>query len=263
MNEEYNLTSRDYADLLGITTETLRTRRRRETEKNFIIDEHGKYWWKRDRPIQGQKETNVLSGPGPRALTPVAKSKNRGAMLRGEKSDYPNWQMEEHNKVLALEKIKKKLSPEVLNEITPEVIKIAKERVAAKKEEEFKKTYNKADQSTAHVPYGIDRTPLKYGTILKASGIDLKEQELHAAKSRQYKNETDIKFLDRPGTYRVPDFSSPPAPRNYNYYDGHDDGPEPGTVEIDQRAIDRISSNEEPQFRNKIEEDIWRLKNKK
>jgi len=262
MNEEYNLTSRDYADLLGITTETLRTRRRRETEKNFIIDEHGKYWWKRDRPIQGQKETNVLSGPGPRALTPVAKSKNRGAMLRGEKSDYPNWQMEEHNKVLALEKIKKKLSPEVLNEITPEVIKIAKERVAERKRKVIDKSFKEINAS-GHVPYGIDRTPLKYGTILKASGIDLKEQELHAAKSRQYKNETDIKFLDRPGTYRVPDFSSPPAPRNYNYYDGHDDGPEPGTVEIDQRAIDRISSNEEPQFRNKIEEDIWRLKNKK
>ena len=52
MNEEYNLTSRDYADLLGITTDTLRKRRRRETETNFIIDEQGKYWWKRDRPIE-------------------------------------------------------------------------------------------------------------------------------------------------------------------------------------------------------------------
>ena len=117
MNEEYNLTSRDYADLLGITTETLRTRRRRETEKNFIIDEHGKYWLKRDRPIQGQKNRNVLSGPGASSGFPVPKSKNRGAMLRGEKSDYPNWQMEEHNKILALGKITKKLTPELILKI--------------------------------------------------------------------------------------------------------------------------------------------------
>ena len=262
MNEEYNLTSRDYADLLGITTETLRTRRRRETEKNFIIDEHGKYWWKRDRPTQGQKETNVLSGPGPSSLIPVKKSKNRGAMLRGEKSDYPNWQMEEHNKVLALGKITKKMTPELINEVTPEVVKIAKERVAERKRKVIEKSFKETNAS-GHVPYGIDRTPLKYGTILKAPGIELKEQELHAAKNRQWRNETDIKFLDNTGTYKIPDFSSPPAPRNYNYYDGHDEGPEPGTVEISQSAIDRISSQDEPRFKNKIEESIYRLKNKK
>tara|TARA_R100001377_G_scaffold1772_1_gene1316 strand:+ start:257 stop:1039 length:783 start_codon:yes stop_codon:yes gene_type:complete len=260
MNQEYNLTSRDYADLLGITTETLRTRRRRETEKNFIIDEHGKYWWKRDRPIQGQKETNVLSVPGPSSLKPVAKSKNRGAMLRGEKSDYPNWQMEERNKVLALGKITKTMTSELINEVTPEVIKIAKERVAAKKEKEFKRAYSNTDPSAINVPYGIDRTPLKYGTMLKASGLDLKSREADAAKSLQWRNETDVKFLNKPGTYKVPDFSSPPAPRNYDYYgigSEQDDNVEvPGVYEGVDYSTERT-------FKNKIEEEIWRLKNKR
>ena len=259
MNEEYNLTSRDYADLLGITTETLRTRRRRETEKNFIIDEHGKYWWKRDRPIQGQKETNVLSGPGPSSLIPVKKSKNRGAMLRGEKSDYPNWQMEEHNKILALGKITKKLTPELINEVTPEVVKIAKERVAAKKEKEFNRAYSKADPSAINVPYGIDRTPLKYGTMLKASGLQLKDREEDAARAAKWRKETDIKFLDKPNLYKVPDFSSPPAPRNYDYYGI---GSQDDSIEV-PGVYEGVDYSTERTFKNKIEEEIWRLKNKR
>ncbi len=48
-----------------------------------------------------------------------------------------------------------------------------------------------------------------------------------------------------------------------NFRQSYDDGPEPGTVEISQSAIDRISSQDEPRFKNKIEESIYRLKNKK
>jgi len=52
--------------------------------------------------------------------------------------------------------------------------------------------------------------------------------------------------------------------KNYDYYDDFGGkGVEDGSVEISQRAIDRITSKEEPQFKNKIAESIWRLKNKK
>ena len=89
MNEEYNLTSRDYADLLGISTDTLRKRRRRGLEKNFIQDKQEKYWWKRDRPSQDKSPAHVRSKnglfrvPGSKKLD--TKPRNRGALERGEK----------------------------------------------------------------------------------------------------------------------------------------------------------------------------------
>ena len=59
MNKEFNLSSRDYADILGISTDNLRQRRRREIETNYIQDDKGNYWWKRDRPTQVKKDTFV------------------------------------------------------------------------------------------------------------------------------------------------------------------------------------------------------------
>ena len=143
MNKEFNLSSRDYADILGISTDNLRQRRRRKIETNYIQDDKGNYWWKRDRPTQDKKDTSVrpkkngLSRvPGQRAID--TKKRNRGALARGDKSDYPNWRFEEANRVKALAKIRDKLGDEVVDEITPELFKLAKQNVNKRKQNSSK-----------------------------------------------------------------------------------------------------------------------------
>ena len=58
MDKNYRLTSEEYARLLGISTEALRSRRRRGLLKNYIQDDNGNYWWENDRPYQDNKQQN-------------------------------------------------------------------------------------------------------------------------------------------------------------------------------------------------------------
>ena len=77
MDKNYRLTSEEYARLLGISTEALRSRRRRGKYKNYIQDDNGNYWWENDRPYQdntifNDRPQRVRNGlvrlPGPRRL---------------------------------------------------------------------------------------------------------------------------------------------------------------------------------------------------
>ena len=58
MNDEYRLTSSEYAKILGISCEALRSRRIRQIETNYIRDDYGNYWWKNDRPNGGAVNEN-------------------------------------------------------------------------------------------------------------------------------------------------------------------------------------------------------------
>ena len=126
MEKDFRLTSSEYAKLHDLSVEALRSRRRRELESGNFICVEGKYWWKRDRPIAVSKKVNSRSIPGPGAVNYGPRKRNRGALARGEKPDYPNWKMEERNQVLALAKIRDNLGDEVVDEITPELFDLAK-----------------------------------------------------------------------------------------------------------------------------------------
>lgn len=261
MNEEYNLTSRDYADLLGISTDTLRKRRRRNLEKNFIQDEQGKYWWKRDRPSQDKSPAHVRSKnglfrvPGSKKLD--TKPRNRGALERGEKSDYPNWRFEEANKIKALAKIRDKLGDEIVDEISPELFKLAKENVNKRKQKQLDKLVN---NQTSHesFPIGVDRTPLKYGTMLNQDGLRNKDYERSRREYQKWNNETKVKFIDRPGE-KVPDFYEP---QPTNFRGPYEIGSNNEDIEI-KGVYEGVDYSTERTFKNKIEESIYRLKNKK
>ena len=261
MNKGFNLTSKDYADLLGITTDTLRKRRRRGTETNYIQDEKGNYWWQRSRPSQDKSPVNVRSRNGlyrvPGAKKIDTKKRNRGALARGDKSDYPNWRFEEANKIKALAKIRDGLGDDVVDEITPELFKLAKKRVQDRKQKDLDKQINKSIDHGPHIS-GLDKTPIKYGTMLNQTGF----KNISSDKSRKdlakWKYETDVKFIDKPG-HKIPDFYSS-RPRSYNYY-------EVGNTQDDRVEVpgvyEGVDYSTERTFKNKIEEDIWRLKNKK
>ena len=53
MEDEFRLTSREYATIRGLSVEALRSRRRRELERGNFVIRDGKYFWKNARPIKG------------------------------------------------------------------------------------------------------------------------------------------------------------------------------------------------------------------
>ena len=262
MNKDFNLTSKDYADLLGITTDTLRKRRRRGTETNFIQDEQGNYWWQRSRPSMDKSPGNVRSKNGlfrvPGAGKIDTKKRNRGALARGEKSDYPNWRFEEANRVKALAKIRDKLGDEVVDEITPELFKLAKEKVNKRKQKQLDKLVH---NQTSHesFPIGLDRTPLKYGTMLNQNGLRNKDWERNRREYDRWNNETKVKFLDRPGLQKIPDFYDP---RPTNFRGPYEIGSSDEGIEV-KGVYEGVDYSSQRRFKNKIDEHIWRLKNKK
>ena len=270
MEKDFRLTSSEYAKLRDLSVEALRSRRRRELEKDNYICIEGKYWWKSDGPMTVNKKRNSRRVSGPRSPLPTPRKRNRGALARGEKPDYPNWKMEERNQVLALAKIRENLGDEVYDEVTPEVIDLAKKRVAERK---LKKASNGVEQLRLNnlsepMPTGLDRTPPEYGRELNRRNLDM-ERARETATLDNWERETNTKFKKKKytdlfgyeHTKTVVDFGDSPSsssrPPPYHV------GPwsEPGSVEIDERSFtpdDRV-----PEFKNKIYEDIWRLKNKK
>ena len=270
MEKDFRLTSSEYAKLRDLSVEALRSRRRRELEKDNYICIEGKYWWKSDGPMTVNKKRNSRRVSGPRSPLPAPRKRNRGALARGEKPDYPNWKMEERNQVLALAKIRENLGDEVYDEVTPEVIDLAKKRVAEKK---LKKASNGVEQLRLNnlsepMPTGLDRTPIEYGRELDRRTLD-RERRLESADLDKWESETNTKFKKKKYTdffgYQhtkwIVDFddnschSSRPPP----YYVG--EWVDPNSVEIDTR--DFTPDDRPPEFKNKIEESIYRLKKNK
>ena len=270
MEKDFRLTSSEYAKLRDLSVEALRSRRRRELERDNYIVVEGKYWWRSDRPITVKKNRNDRLIPGPRSPSHAPRKRNRGALARGEKNDYPNWKMEDHNRVLALAKIRDNLGDEVVDEITPELFDLAKKRVAEKKLKVASKEVEKLGLNgvSEPMPTGLDRTPPEYGRELNRRNLDM-ERRRETANLDKWERETNTKFKKKKYTdffgYQhtkwIVDFddnsrhSSRPPP----YYVG--EWVDPNSVEIDERNF--TPDDREPEFKNKIEEDIWRLKNRK
>ena len=275
MEKDFRLTSSEYAKVRGLSVEALRSRRRREIERGNFICVDGKYWWKNDRPFMVKTNGHDRRVPGPGAVSnsarsplPAPRKRNRGALARGEKPDYPNWKMEDRNRVLALAKIRDDLGDEVVDEITPELFDLAKKRVAEKKLKKAESDIEKADLNTEPPPTGLDRTPIEYGRKLTAKNLE-QERRLESSDLDKWQKKTNTKFREKSyqdlfgyrHTKLVVDFDdnarSPSRPPPY--YVG--EWIEPGSVEIDTR--DFTPDDREPEFKNKIEESIYRLKKNK
>ena len=136
-------------------------------------------------------------------------------------------------------------------------IKIAKKNLDEKIQKEAEKTLNKKVDPGPGIPVGVDRTPPKYGSMLNAKGIKKQEDDYHRLKAYQWNYRTGVKFYDDTNT---PDFGSRSSSTFFGNF-GQSLREEKGSVEIDTRNF--TPDDQEPEFRNKVEENIWRLKNKK
>ena len=217
--DQFSLTRSEYADSLGISPNCVRMRMRHGKLDGEYRFDGNKFLF---RPAKRPGDLHVNDHSKNIKLTTHKKKYNRGNHF---KADYPNDKFRQHNELKMLNKIKSNLPDSVINEINPELIKLAEERVAKKKKDLQEKVFTQ---------------PTNYGGPVRS----------------QPRTDMPIYDYDR---FRD-DLTSPTRTpfRGYDSMGSYDDG----SVEVN---ISRSSSthNSEPRFANAVEEAIWRNKNTK
>jgi len=142
METEFKYKSGQYAEMLGITKEALRSRRRRgELETEYII-QNGITLWRKPASNHGKKPG------GQSCLKPASRSniKRRGVHVSGQKTNYPNYAMQQHNELKMLAKLQRNVDPE-LQELLPEAIEQAKRIKEQRQQELQRELINKRPKS--------------------------------------------------------------------------------------------------------------------
>ena len=148
MDNIYKLSSREFAESIGISLECLYSRIRRGQYKDLYISENKLLRFKGARPLKADQSTNDNSSvvachpsPGPRfSISPkisVVRVRRRGVHAAGLKTKDPNYAFQQHNEIKMLARLKGKVSEEVINEITPATIKLAQEKLYQEKQRRF------------------------------------------------------------------------------------------------------------------------------
>ena len=216
--DQFTLTRKEYAESVGVSPNTVRMRMRHGKLSGEYRFDGNKFLFK---PAERPGDLHVNDHPKNIKLTTRKKKYNRGNHF---KADYPNDKFRQYNELKMFNKIKSNLSDSVLNEINPELIKLAEERAAKRKEDLEKKSFS---------------TPKNYGGPYRSQ-------------PRSYE----------PGDRYNGDYGSSFNPyKNRNIYDGPSDYDD-GSVEVNI-SRSSASHNSEPRFANAVEEAIWRNKNRK
>tara|TARA_R100000781_G_scaffold6174_1_gene6541 strand:- start:159 stop:662 length:504 start_codon:yes stop_codon:yes gene_type:complete len=124
MSDEYPLTQHEYAKILGITKEALRSRRRAGKLEGQYILKSNQYFYKRLRPNQHKTM--------PKNHT---RTRRRGVHLNGGKTKYTSTALKQHNEAKMLAKLKYKVDDETL-----EFLAAGIEEAKKKKEERIRET---------------------------------------------------------------------------------------------------------------------------
>ena len=144
MDKNFKLTSREFAESIGITLECLYSRLRRGRYKNLYVSINNLLLFKRMRPSMDDNTNNDNKSPVTSCLIPATSSsqraRRRGVHVAGLKTKYPNYAFQQHNEIKMLARLKGKVSEEVINEITPATIKLAQEKLYQEKQRRFYET---------------------------------------------------------------------------------------------------------------------------
>jgi len=237
----YYLSTPEYALMLGISTEALRSRRRRgELEGQFKSDGE-KYWWKSLRPTTVKEIRNNRLNKVRDSSSKIKRKRRRGVHIAGQETNYPNYSFQQTNEIRLLNRLKTDLPESVIKEINPEVIKVAKENLEKRRTKE-------------HIA--------KYGpTYIKNYGGPIRGYELQHEYDKQntrrdYQYEAELQrrkdrdnsfFLDN--SYRF---------GNGGAYD-FDRTDEPGSVEVSNVQLGPGDHNYEREPISKVQESIIRL----
>lgn len=152
MENDFILTSTEFAKLIDISTESLRSRRRRGLYQDQYVLKNKSYRWKRLRPNQ-VGATALNHGPQLRVSSRLsaqntcsksldassltlaasrkklgARNKNSGNHKKGRRTYYPNKAFELANEFKMVLKSQRRIAAAAAEEITPELIKLAEEK---------------------------------------------------------------------------------------------------------------------------------------
>jgi translation initiation factor 2 beta subunit (eIF-2beta)/eIF-5 len=142
MEKEFKYKSGEYANKLGISKEALRSRRRRGELENEYIIKDGITLWREPASSHGKKPGGQsCSNPAPRS-----KIKRIGVHVSGQKTNYPNYAMQQHNELKMLAKLQRNVDPE-LQELLPEAIEQAKRIKEQRQQELQRELINKRPKS--------------------------------------------------------------------------------------------------------------------
>ena len=163
----------------------------------------GKFFFKsppKDRPYIGS-----TASVNRKSMLPVSgtKKRRRGVLASGKQTNYGNarngWQLEELNRVRALTKIRDQLGDEFVDEISPELIKLAKERVQKRKEKEVEKAFTPDYNNRDPRIIGYDYTPQQYGSMKSY----YQDDPLHRLHKNSLKRNIQITISNHTRLYKI------------------------------------------------------------
>jgi hypothetical protein len=139
MENDFILTSTEFAKITGISNESLRSRRRRGLYQDQYTLKNKSYRWKRPRPNQvreplvrdaGRLAANASSTNSISRLLPQPRrrNKNSGRHKHGARTFYPNKAFELANEFKMVLKSQRRIAAAAAEEITPDLIKLAEEK---------------------------------------------------------------------------------------------------------------------------------------
>ena len=116
MQSDYIFTEAEYAKIIGLSKEGVRSRRRDGKLEGQYIQKDNRYLYKRVRPNQGP-------------TVHKNRTRRRGAHNNGPRSNlkYPNLAFQQHNEAKMLAKLKSNVDQETLD-LIPEAVEIAKQK---------------------------------------------------------------------------------------------------------------------------------------
>ena len=130
----FYISTPEFALMLGISTEALRSRRRRGELKDQYEFDGRNYWWKSLRPNQVNKVKNDRVVRGQSRLIPAAshqirgsRSRRRGAHIEGQETRYPNQAFKNLNDARIFARITKGKDINYLKQLTDESLKAGRE----------------------------------------------------------------------------------------------------------------------------------------
>jgi len=148
MEKDFILTSTEFARIIGISTESLRSRRRRGLYTDQYVLKNKSYLWKKPRPFKvggphvrdasrlsahASNTNNISASHLP--LQPRCRNKNSrnhhkelSGMANGSLTKYPNAAFKLANEFKMVAKAQRKISAAAAEEITEDVIRIAEQK---------------------------------------------------------------------------------------------------------------------------------------
>jgi len=182
----FDLSRKEYAELLGITPNAVRMRMRHGKLEGEYIFENGKYFFRAPESMRA----NIV-------LNHVQKTILKKIYRRGNhhKANYPNEAFRKHNEMKMLAKLKYNVDDEVQN-LMPEAVEIAKQKKAERMRELQKDLMR-------------GRSPLNnYGTFFNESSRGYGSPSYHSARADimqpdKFRNRQRVEFKPKKGAYEI------------------------------------------------------------